>query len=674
MSRIFISFAHADQESVIGLSEWLRANGWDDFFMDLDPTRGILAGERWQQALLNASRRAELIIACISRSYLESKHSMAEVRAAEMLGKRVVGVLFEPIELGEISAVLPNHQIIALFATRDGTRNREFDRQGLARLAAFLRSAGLEAESFPIDPQRPPYRGLLPFEEKDAGIFFGREADIVRALDSLRLMHTRGGGLFLVVGAAGVGKTSFLQAGLLPRLKREISSAVLQVNPGGGSPIEEAIERCVRDQFRQNAAAAPPPFPSIEASFQAWQEMASRMEGRSLANDRFILVIDQIEQFIQSGSLWRVIDEYFRVFQNASLICTIRSGNLAQFQEHRSQIPGEQQLFSLEPVSPAAYREIILRPAQLAGGIKIDPQLVETIISDAGGGNALPAVEDLLMRLWDDYAVQGGLDSKQYHALGGLSGLYTHIFDELLNNDRLFDTSSRDERIQLVQSVFVPALVNITEDGRVTARNAVPDSFDSRQQRIVNELVERRLLTAKGGFDDSRSRLEIGVASEIILTQVPLLQSAIDRGYDAIRAIIAIRRDAAAWQHNRRLPDYLAHGERLRQMQSVLAASAFAGILDETERAYLTACETAAEVQDEYSITIETEIKLLNQSVVHMTRTLESMTAEYSDEEAKAIDQIRQCLVQIVSNIPAIHSVRKKRGPLQRLWRALTPN
>ena len=36
------------------------------------------------------------------------------------------------------------------------------------------------------DPKRSPYRGLRPLEAEDAGIFFGRDAPIVEALDRLR--------------------------------------------------------------------------------------------------------------------------------------------------------------------------------------------------------------------------------------------------------------------------------------------------------------------------------------------------------------------------------------------------------------------------------------------------------------------------------------------------------
>src|SRR5262249_6760346 len=55
-----------------------------------------------------------------------------------------------------------------------------------------------------------------------AAVFFGREAAIVRGLDALRGIRERGvEGLFIVLGASGSGKSSFLRAGLWPRLLRD---------------------------------------------------------------------------------------------------------------------------------------------------------------------------------------------------------------------------------------------------------------------------------------------------------------------------------------------------------------------------------------------------------------------------------------------------------------------
>jgi WD40 repeat protein len=59
-----------------------------------------------------------------------------------------------------------------------------------------------------------PYRGLRPYESSDSELFFGRKRLTQRLLDRL----AAGGRLHLLSGACGVGKTSLLQAGVLPAL------------------------------------------------------------------------------------------------------------------------------------------------------------------------------------------------------------------------------------------------------------------------------------------------------------------------------------------------------------------------------------------------------------------------------------------------------------------------
>jgi len=63
--------------------------------------------------------------------------------------------------------------------------------------------------------RRCPYVGLMPFDEKDAAYFFGRkrESDLIVA----NLTASR---LTLLYASSGVGKSSVLQAGVLPRLHR----------------------------------------------------------------------------------------------------------------------------------------------------------------------------------------------------------------------------------------------------------------------------------------------------------------------------------------------------------------------------------------------------------------------------------------------------------------------
>ena len=95
----------------------------------------------------------------------------------------------------------------------------------LVREDLAVKAAGADGSATGQDDQAPrwvrgcPYRGLLPFNESDAEVFYGRERLAAELTVQLAARVTRGG-LVIVTGTSGAGKSSLLRAGLLPILAR----------------------------------------------------------------------------------------------------------------------------------------------------------------------------------------------------------------------------------------------------------------------------------------------------------------------------------------------------------------------------------------------------------------------------------------------------------------------
>ena len=68
-------------------------NGWDDVFLDLDPERGLKAGERWQEALRRAADRCEAVVFIISPAWAKSRWCLTEFLLAKNLHKLIFGVV-----------------------------------------------------------------------------------------------------------------------------------------------------------------------------------------------------------------------------------------------------------------------------------------------------------------------------------------------------------------------------------------------------------------------------------------------------------------------------------------------------------------------------------------------------------------------------------------------------
>jgi hypothetical protein len=197
LSRLFISHSSKDNLAAIAFKQWLGATGWpnDDVFLDLD---NIGAGERWKDALNKANARCEAVILLASPDSLASTECIVEVRKAEDVGKEIVVILLRDLQFEDHRLdSFKDRQIVDLAAPPQGhvetveylgkRHEVHFNEAGLARVKDFLEKRGIAPDRFAWPPQdKPnaePFPGLSAFTEDDAGIFFGRDADIVRGLD-----------------------------------------------------------------------------------------------------------------------------------------------------------------------------------------------------------------------------------------------------------------------------------------------------------------------------------------------------------------------------------------------------------------------------------------------------------------------------------------------------------
>lgn len=86
---------------------------------------------------------------------------------------------------------------------------------------------------------KSPFRNLLPFNKKHAGIFFGRGNEIREIYHKIKGIHP----LILYHGQSGVGKSSLLDAGLIPRIEEEYQVIfVKRMQDGSEQTLEKALE------------------------------------------------------------------------------------------------------------------------------------------------------------------------------------------------------------------------------------------------------------------------------------------------------------------------------------------------------------------------------------------------------------------------------------------------
>ncbi len=98
------------------------------------------------------------------------------------------------------------------------------DPEGLQRLVAGAQGKAIDdAAAEKLLAGLSPYRGLLPFREQDAGLFFGRKRFVDELVEKVRRRTPTN--VVAVVGRSGSGKSSIVYAGLFPALRREQRSS-----------------------------------------------------------------------------------------------------------------------------------------------------------------------------------------------------------------------------------------------------------------------------------------------------------------------------------------------------------------------------------------------------------------------------------------------------------------
>ena len=238
--RVFISHSSVNTRQAEAVRQWLidrQPSLKREIFLDADREAGIMPGERWKEALIQAGERCRAVICLLSPDWESSPECTSEYRSAEYFRKIILCARVEDAAPGPTTqSITSEWQRCDLFPIDDDNERVPIDggaivelrRDGLNRLLNGLQRHGIGVpgigpETFPWppsdDPERAPYRGWEALDAADAAVFFGRDGEIERGLDMLQRMRNPGSASMLVIQApSGAGKSAFLRAGLLPRL------------------------------------------------------------------------------------------------------------------------------------------------------------------------------------------------------------------------------------------------------------------------------------------------------------------------------------------------------------------------------------------------------------------------------------------------------------------------
>jgi WD40 repeat protein/transcriptional regulator with XRE-family HTH domain len=469
-----------------------------------------------------------------------------------------------------------------------------------------------------------PYLGLVPFEERDARLFYGRDELADRLVERLD-----GAGILLVAGESGSGKSSLLRAGLLPRL------AAGALGPGSerwprrvirptASPLRELAmtlaELAGTDPVSvyRSLRAAPDEAPMLAgqaaraAAGHGADPGSDRPSGAAAGVPRLVLVVDQFEELFTAGQHADVDAVEQKAFVTALhaaatipagsgrlppalVVAAVRAdylGRLIAFPPLKAALDAG--LFTVGPMSEAEVRLAVTGPAAEAG-LAVEPAVVQAVITElrdeAGGGlgsGVLPLMSQAMAATWERR--EGNeLTLRGYRRAGGVADAVNR------GAQAAYDALTRSQK-DAARLVFTQLTV-ITADGRFARRRCRRADLSSGEtpmaadiDAVIGVFSARRLLVLG---EDS-----VEVAHDALLHAWKQLRDWL--GDDQLdRALYSqVVTDADAWDGNGRDPAYLYRLGRLATIDDAAArwqaAPARYPRLPATSQAFLGAAHHAA--------------------------------------------------------------------------------
>ena len=297
------------------------------------------------------------------------------------------------------------------------------------------------------DSDRPPFPGLEAFTEDDAGVFFGRSAEtseLLRRLDPLD--SARAHRMVAVIGPSGVGKSSLVSAGLLPGLARRRQRWIM-VPPfvPGDRPVRNLARSLATAAQQPSAAAMVAMLTGTQGGLAGCaEEIRARVGGRS---GSVLVVIDQGEELLtlagdeERAQFLGLLEDGLAADPRLWVVVIMRSEFLTAF------LATQYARLFRDPVtvgalSRTALYDVIAGPAAKAG-LRFDPpELLQLMVDDAGGGDALPLLAYTLQELYLGAGKGRVATAADYHRLNGVAGALTRQADKVASELEAEDAAS----------------------------------------------------------------------------------------------------------------------------------------------------------------------------------------------------------------------------------------
>lgn len=226
-----------------------------------------------------------------------------------------------------------------------------------------------------------PYPGLRPYRETEKDNFFGRETDAAILID--KVLTNR---FTLLFAASGVGKSSLLQAAVIPRLKSSLGENLVVVyHSDWVSETVQTVKAAVLEAL-QTKEAFPQDLELAEEDLHSLLSLAG-----VFVRPPLVLILDQFEEFFRyqraTSSFKEFIDQLVAVLTDkslaVSLVFSMREDFALELNAFKNKLPTLlfENFYRLEKLNRENTLAAIKAPVEQLG-YQYEPRLLEWLLAD----------------------------------------------------------------------------------------------------------------------------------------------------------------------------------------------------------------------------------------------------------------------------------------------------
>ena len=335
------------------------------------------------------------------------------------------------------------------------------------------------------EPTRP-YKFLDYYTENDQGLFFGREEEIENICS--RILARRS---FLLYGRSGVGKSSILRAGVIPRLQDQgHRTCIIRSFTDPLQHMRRMVRRIVTDN---GAGGFDPDGVSLQELLRRnWSGPASRI----------VVMLDQFEEFfllLDEPGREAFVDELAVIMEDDALplqfVFVMREDMLAEMSRIKPAVPEIfHHEYRLSRLTSEQAAQAITGPAWRVG-CRYEDALVDHLLEDLSDEDSVdpPHLQIVCDTLYDQRNTKNLITESAYDQLGGASQILADYLARVLRRFSAADLS-------VVQQVLL-ALISAEErlivvrEAELASRIQAGDRYDADALgTLLGELVDARII------------------------------------------------------------------------------------------------------------------------------------------------------------------------------------